>query len=428
MLKDYKTLALKNNFIFLWTSQALSQMTVNIVNFLLLIKIYSETGSILVNSFLWIVYALPALFFGPIAAASVDLTDRRKILMLTNFLQFIVVGIYALIFQTGYMVAFIVVFIYSTLNQFYVPAEAASLTVLVNKKRYPEANGLFFLTQQAAIVAGFGLAGILNQLVGFEISLIICSLLLLCAFIAVSFLPSMRLTKQTTKTLGGGIRDFYSQIIKGFSYTLSHKNVLTPFAMMITLWVGATVMVINVPVFATDIMRIEANHAGILLIAPTAIGSAVFALLIPKILRLKIRKGRVILTSLFGMVVGITTISLLVPLLPEPLKLIVGVPALMLSGAFFVGVFIPTLASLQELTPKKMYGRIFGNMWFIITLATLLPTLFSGIISELYGIQSTLIVLNIAVLLTFFAVWRYFSKRGADKFVRVSEIRLLNGK
>jgi MFS family permease len=85
-MKDFKFLK-KSKFVYLWTSQVLSQLAINIMNFLLLIRLYERTGSSIATSFLWVAYALPAILIGPIAAASVDLFDRRKMLIAANLMQ-----------------------------------------------------------------------------------------------------------------------------------------------------------------------------------------------------------------------------------------------------------------------------------------------------------------------------------------------------
>ena len=80
MLSDFKPLVLNKNFRYLWISQILSQLTINIMNFLLLIRLYVDTGSTIATSLLWISYAIPAVAIGPIAAAAVDIFERRKVL------------------------------------------------------------------------------------------------------------------------------------------------------------------------------------------------------------------------------------------------------------------------------------------------------------------------------------------------------------
>src|SRR3990170_5908890 len=148
---EFKPLVKNSKFVYVWLSQILSQLIISIMNFLLLIRLFAVTGSPIATSLLWVAYALPAILIGPFAAASVDLVDKRKVLMITNLLQSGTIFGYALIHETKFFLLYGVAFTYSLLNQFYVPAEAASIPSVVPKKHLPFANGLFFGTTEGKI-------------------------------------------------------------------------------------------------------------------------------------------------------------------------------------------------------------------------------------------------------------------------------------
>src|SRR5689334_6247009 len=174
-MNEYLKIIKNSKFNYLWISQILSQVTVNMMNFLLLTRIYSETGSSIATSLLWVTYALPSIFFGPIGAASVDIINKRKMLMVTNLLQAVAVFGFLLFHTQSIFLLYFVVLAYSFFNQFYVPAESAALVIVVDKRHLASANSLFFITQQAALLFGFGFGGIIERLIGFNGSLILCS-------------------------------------------------------------------------------------------------------------------------------------------------------------------------------------------------------------------------------------------------------------
>ena len=206
---------MSKNFKLLWTSQMLSQVTVNMMNFLFLARIYTVTGSSIATSLLWISYALPAIFFGPIGAATVDLINRKKILVVTNLLQALTVLAYIFLHKESIFLLYAVVIVYSLLNQFYVPAESATLPSVVSRKKLAHANSLFFLTQQASLITGFGLAGIIQKIIGFNGSLILCSVFLFIAFISVYFLPNLAPIRKIPENFEDLLRTFFDHIIEG---------------------------------------------------------------------------------------------------------------------------------------------------------------------------------------------------------------------
>lgn len=80
-------------------------------------------------------------------------------------------------------------------------------------------------------------------------------------------------------------------------------------------------------------------------------------------------------------------------------NLIVASLFVILIGIGFVTVNIPTLTFLQENTPNWLRGRVFGNLFFLITIATIFPVIFSGVISEFFGVKTLLSILAIGVIL-----------------------------
>ncbi|MEK7113188.1 MAG: MFS transporter, partial [Patescibacteria group bacterium] len=225
MVDEFKPLIRNSRFIHIWTSQILSQLTIHIMNFLLLIRLFAITGSTIATSLLWVAYALPAILIGPIAAASVDMVDRRKMLMITNLAQSLTIFTYAFLHETRFFLLYGIAFIYSLLNQFYVPAEAASIPSVVSKKYLAYANGLFFLTQQGALVLGFGVAGILNQVLGYTNSLYLCAAFLFVAFVSVSFLPQMKVEDEVPRGLEEAIIGFFTRISEGYYFIKEHRYV-----------------------------------------------------------------------------------------------------------------------------------------------------------------------------------------------------------
>ena len=143
MTADYVKLFKNFNFLYIWSSQILSQLTINILNFLILIKLFQETSSPIATAMLWVSIAIPAIIVGPFASASVDLFDKKKILIITNLLQAITIFVYAIGNLSSIFLLYIIAFTYSLLNQFYVPAELATIPTVV--KTYPSQTVCFFL-------------------------------------------------------------------------------------------------------------------------------------------------------------------------------------------------------------------------------------------------------------------------------------------
>ena len=404
---EYKSLFRNRKFVYLWVSQILSQLAIQIMNFLIIVRLFETTGSTIATSLIWIAYALPAMMVGPFAAAWVDFLDRRLVLVLSNLFQFLVLIAYAFTFNRYFFLSYAVVLFYSLFNQFYVPAEAASLPALVNKKNLPQANGLFFLTQQASIILGFGTAGLLSEVVGFKISFLILSAFLLVAFVSSSFLPTLKVRSIVGKRLDINVAKFFGKIGEGYNFIKGNLSILMPFLLLASLHVAISIVSVNLPIMAKDIIGINPNLAGVAIVFPAGLGALAGITLIPRYLK-KLRKKELIEKSLIVVSLSLWLVIFLVPELMQGLKVIAAGILFVFIGAAFVGIIIPAQTYLQEKTPRHLLGRVFGNFWFIATIATIFPVLFSATISEIFGVRMLFFLIGLTTLIAYV----YSTKKG----------------
>jgi MFS family permease len=413
MLKDFKVVIKDKNFMYIWLSQILSQLTINIMNFVLLIKLFQRTSSNVATSMLWVSYSLPALLIGPFAATTIDLVDKRKMLIITNFLQALTIFLYALSHRTSFFLIYGVVVAYSFLNQFYVPAESATLPSVVKKKNLAHANSLFFVTQQASLILGFGVAGFLNKYLGFGHTLYLCSFLVFLAFVSVWFLPSLK--SEITKTTGNiehAIAQYFARFAEGYQFIKSYKTIKLPFLLILGVQVVISVLTVVVPVLAKDILEIDLNLAGLYIIVPAGIGAVVGAITVPKLIKNGWRKKRIIESSLISAVVLFFFLAFSFLGLSGILRALLGSLTIMLAGVSFVGIIIPSQTYIQEATPGGLRGRVFGNFWFFVTLVTVLPMIFAASYADLFGVKSLFGILGFTTL----TVW-LVSRRFGNKFL-----------
>ena len=83
------------NFLKLWTSQLFSQLSANLLNFALIIRVFdlaagTKYASISV-SLLVLAFGVPSIIFALLAGAYVDHLDRKKVLVATNIIRAILV-------------------------------------------------------------------------------------------------------------------------------------------------------------------------------------------------------------------------------------------------------------------------------------------------------------------------------------------------
>jgi MFS family permease len=220
---------LKNkNFLKIWGSQLLSQITVNLLNFILILQIFQQTESTVAISLFWFFWSIPAIFIGPLSGTLIDLWGTRKILILTNLFQSLIVLLY-LSASSSIWPIYTILMIYSISNQFYLPAEAATMPSVVPQKLLSSANSLFLSTTYLSLVLGFGVAGLLVRVLGYQIPFILGSLMLILGALLVWRLPEMTFVKPTGKIDSSKFQEFLNKLVEGYRFLKASPTVLFPY-------------------------------------------------------------------------------------------------------------------------------------------------------------------------------------------------------
>lgn len=392
---------LKNNFLKtitrsdfqkLWVSQLLSQVTLNLLNFVIILRIFEETGSSLAVSLVWLFYAVPVILLGPISGGLVDLFSRRKILTLVNFIQAIVVLFYLPI-QDSIWPIYTVVFIYSLLNQLFIPAEAASVPSSVPKSLYPTANTLFLFTIYGSFLIGFGLAGPLVDFVGERTPFVLGSAMLFFAGVTVSQLSKKVDVAQRANHKS--LRAFIDRLFEGYEFIKEKPLVLMPIILLALSQILVTIVGILTPAIASNVLNIRLVDSSFFLILPVGAG-AIFGALTSVALVRRIRKKRIVSFGIFLAAVAFLWFSLVVPNVGHKIGM-ASLNAFVIGYAFTLTV-IPVQTLIQEQTPKAFRGRVFGVLTFAITSASLLPVLFAATIAEFFGVLALFSFLGFMLL------------------------------
>lgn len=404
-MTDYKNLFKNKDFLALWASQFFSQMALHTMNFLVILLVFQKTGSTLATSIVWLVYILPAILIGPLAAAYVDLIDKKQLLIFTNVSQALLVAGFSFVYAHYLFLAYAVVLLYSLLNQFYTPAEIASLPMLVKRQDLPQANGLFLGTYQIGLVVGAGVSGVIGDALGFRNAFLISASALTLAYVAVNFLPKLQTKKDAEEDIRQNIKEYLEDVWEGISFIKNHKNIWVPFVTIAGLQVSLAIVFTNLPAIAEVIIKINPNYAGVYIVGPAGLGAVLGILSVPRALKTKTKK-QLAKIALFVLSLGLIIVATIIPGLPSSFSLPISIFMFALAGISFIGIFIPAQTFLQEQTPSDMMGRVFGNAWFITTVATVFPLIFSASITEVFGPRFLFLFFGVIL----FMIYVYYNK------------------
>lgn len=402
-------------FLFLWISQILSQIAFNMLNFVLVLRVYQLTSSNVAVSALVLFFLLPQLILSLFAGVLVDRFEKKLVMLLTNSGRALSL-VPLLLLPSELMALYIGAFTISIATQFFLPAEVPMIPKLLPKKLLLSANSLFTVTLYGSIIIGYVLAGPMLKFFGVTTVFLILALLFLFAAGFNWFLPGKnggaylknqfeRFSKVTHQRV---LHVLFNDIGEVLYLILKSPTLLSAIAL---LTLSQTVIVILgalVPGYTATILSLDVEDSSLLILAPAAFGMIVGSFL-QAVLAIRIRKNFFIMPSLI--MSGLMLI--LLPIFSRvanpnvfvsvysylPFDLIIPV----IATCFFVGFFnalivVPSNTILQETSTEAIRGRIYGFFNCLSALAALIPLVLAGYFSDVFGVGKVLTTIGIAIM------------------------------
>ncbi len=235
------------NFSLLWTGDLISQFGNGITSVAASILVFRETGSALSVGLMLIATALPGFLFGLIAGVFVDRWDRKRIIMICEFLRAILVFLIPALLPYGIWWMYILVMLSSTVTQFFAPAHASVLPDVATDEELAAANSMMSISTTGALGLGFAAAGLITSNYPVEWAFYIDALtnLISGSIILLVKLPPLEVKEEESnvaavvRNLQAGIRFLWdSPILRSTLFVIIpmaiifgfHNSLLLPFA------------------------------------------------------------------------------------------------------------------------------------------------------------------------------------------------------
>jgi predicted MFS family arabinose efflux permease len=292
----------------------------------------------------------------------------------------------------------IVAFLTGTLTVFFEVAYQSYMPVLIGREHLVDGNSKLETSRAVALIGGPGLAGLLIQLLGAPLAVLIDAL---------SFLGSgaviRRIRKSEPPIDRAARRPMQAEIGEGLGFIVRHP-LLRPIAGCTgtsNLFNSAFVAIFIL--FATRELELSAGWIGLIF----AFGSAGFLLGALGTQRINDRIG-VGPTIIVG-ITGASLAQIIVPFASGPkLVLVLTLVLVMMVTSVSGAVYNITQVSLrQTITPDRLLGRMNATMRFIVWGVMPIGGLLGGFLGELLGLRQTLLVCALGGSLAI--LWPLFS-------------------
>lgn len=387
------------DFRWFWLSRVVSGLGSAVTTVALPVLAFQETGSPLVVSLVAAAATLPYVVFGLIAGTVADRTDRRRLMILTDWLNAGCIASVpvasALGILTGGQVLFVAL-VSAALGLFFDAGVYGFVPDIVGKDKLTEANSAVYGAQTVVRIAGNAVAGGLIVLFRPAGTL---------ALDALSFAASALLLKAVTHTTARSDKPvaarpgFRESVREGLLF-LRHHPTLRLMTVVGTLQSFSGGAVIGqLVVFADRVLGIHGSDGriGLLYMAWSA-GGIGGSFLLPRLRRrfeaFPLLLGVLPLGSLLGLVVVLSS------------DWRVTLVALTLWGSAYLVVLVNTMTYSQEVTPAELQGRVNTTRRMLSSgLGVPLGALVAGTLTVRAGIRAGMSTAVVSIALAALLVW-----------------------
>ena len=410
----YRVVLQNRSFLALWLAQIFSQLGDRVCFVIFVAVIAHKIGNYTAyQSWLYISFTIPAILLTAIAGVFIDRWKKKHVLVITNVLRAALILLLPLI-DTSLLGIYCLAFLISSVTQFFVPAEASCIPMLVEKNQLMVANSLFTTTMMGSVIFGFVLGDPLINACGIDlVHFSITALFVISAL----FLLGIK-EKQQIHDQDRTIKEFFSELKEGLIYIKNTPvvfNAMLKLAILFSMIVALCILSISI---SRDVLYynnpvIGAQKFGYI-VASSGLGMVLGSFLVVKLLRHK-SKYLLIFSGFF--IIGISLILLgLTSFISKKLGIHVeprdlGFATLkgfnltfrMIYTYFCAGIVgigaalvaIPVQTILQSSIPENMRGKVFGVQFTLLSTASTLPVIIVALGADFIGVMNMLFIMGV---------------------------------
>ncbi len=404
-LESYITLVRDNkDFRYLWFSQIISQLGdwFNLIASAALVAGLSGSGMAIGG--LFIARLLPPFLLGPVVGVVADRFDRRKILIASDLLRFVVVlGFLLVRSESDIWLLYVLTIVQLSISAFFEPTRAAILPGIVEYKDLVTANALASTTWSTMLALGAALGGMATALLGITSAFIIdAATFLLSAWFILKLSPAVSIIPGDVEKIKSAGWQAFSD---GMKYLWQRPTILVIALLKASSALAFGGMEIVQVTFAKEIFPLgnDASATLGLIYLTVGLGTGLGPIIARHVTGDTPRTmywG--ILVAYLAMVTGYATLGW-----TETLSVLLLATFIRTVGTGINWVYASSL--LQMFVPSRFLGRVFAFDMAMMTLASSASTLWAGWAADRLGwspYQISLAMAGVSLIIT--AGWTAF--------------------
>jgi MFS family permease len=380
----------RRSFALLWTGGLINDLGDWTLLIALPVFVFQVTGSALTTSTVFVVELIPGLIAGQLAGVVVDRWDRRRILMISGFVQAACLLPLLAVTADRLWIVYVVAAVQSCLARLCSPAKAALIPSVVERDELAAANSLSAVADNLARLVGSPLGGLALQVVGLPGVVIVDALTyvassVLIAGVRVAGAVVAESSPQVLPPGPSGLRRLAGDWLDGVR-TIGRDHRLRAVVLIGALsQLSQGIFVVLFVVFVLDRLHGTPGDVG-LIRGVQAIGGIAGGILVGAIARRTAARGLIGWGFVLFGLLSLTTWNL---------------PALTTAIGFYLGLFvavgIPGVATMtglmttvQSLTPPTHLGRVFATFEAAAGALAAVGVLAAGALADRFGVVAIL--------------------------------------
>jgi MFS family permease len=373
----------------LWLSQLISQTFLQLLFFSLMLRVYDLTRSSSAVSVVVFLTTIPNIFLGALAGVLVDHWGRKPVMFFCHFLRAIaVVAVFASAESPGRI--YTLVFLISSITQFFFPAEAGIIYELVkDKKLLLTANSLFSITFFGTVIAGNILAGPALLFLGHHWTFLLVAAAFILASLFTFQLPGLPVWRFRQNREELNINEMFTDFMGGIDHLYKAPQVRSGICLLGISQISIGILGVVAPGFADQVLHLPVTDVSLLVMAPAAAGMAMGAVVLGQFFR-AVSKRKLIEIGFLAAGAGLVIYSL-------NNQVWLSVILLLILGAANAFLDIPVNTLIQENTPESVRSRVYGVISSVIGLAGIFPIVISGALADMVGVQTVMFLCGLTI-------------------------------
>jgi len=409
MVSSYIKVLKNRNFFFLWAGQVISQFGDRLAQIALIGLVYNRLGvSFLGLAKIMFFTILPVFLISPVAGVYVDRWDKRKVMLVTDFIRGILIlslGLFFIHLRT-FTAVYIIIFFSFCLGRFFIPAKMSLIPILVKEDDIFIANSLVSITSNIAAILGFGVGGLIVEwwrpkgaflLDGLTFFLSSLSIFFITKKIAGSFNPQdlVEIGKDVVKKEKSLFREFK----EGLHYLLSRKTTLFSVKSFSILFAFLGALYVVFIGFIQKTLGSATKDLGFLAVWLTVglfLGSLFYGRIAHKFSLTKTINVMLMLSSIF-LIIFVCIIK--------------RIPSGVLASFFsFILGFLasPIVIACNSLIHKRsqdnLWGRIFSGLEVVAHFAFILFMFITSLLADKLNIPAFIIIVSVGIIVIIFSL------------------------